>query len=164
MTRIKTSQGFTLLELLASTVVFSFAMLALYRLQAGSLQGNSFANEVTRATILAQDKMEILMGRPYLDPLLNDTNNDGTDQDDDADGVDDAGKDFGLNNTVISISGTPTVNSDGIATSDKYTIYHNIAVDQPLPHNKTIRVIVTWQGNRNITHRAVLTSIKADTT
>ena len=59
------------------------------------------------------------------------------DQDADDDGVDDGGNDFGLSDTGA--------NADGTATSpdNNYTIFWNVAVDEPMPNLKTIRVIVT---------------------
>ena len=61
-------RGFTLLEVVAAIVAFAFGSLALYRLQAATIMGNSFSNELTRGNALAQDRMERLMALPYLDP------------------------------------------------------------------------------------------------
>lgn len=158
--RLSRSEGFTLVELLAGIVVFSFGILALYRLQIASLDGNSFSNDLTQAVVLAQDRMERLMSLPYTDALLADTDNDGTGQDTSSppDGVDDSGGNFGLDDTV---AGT-TVLADQSVQSTRYTIYWNVAVDQPLTRSKTVRVIVTWSDKRNILHRTVLNSVKPD--
>jgi len=153
------NEGFTLIELLVSIVVFSFGVLALYRLQISSLEGNSFANDLTQAVVLAEDRMERLMSLPYNHADLDDGDNDGTNQDvSPVDGVDDDGGDFGLDDTV---SGT-TLDADHEASSGRYRIFWSTALDQPVTGSKMIRVIVTWQGKRNILHRTVLSSAKPD--
>ncbi len=156
--RFSRSEGFTLIELLAGIVVFSFGVLALYRLQISSLEGNSFANDQTQAVILAEERMERLMGLPYEHDELADTNDNGTNLDVNQDGVDDSGGDFGLSDTIAG----GAVAADHSASSGRYLIYWNVAVDQPVRRSKTLRVIVTWQDKRNIPHRAVLNCVKPD--
>jgi type IV pilus assembly protein PilV len=154
--RLSHSEGFTLLELLAGIVVFSFGILALYRLQIVSLDGNSYSNDLTQAVVLAQDRVERLMTLPYSDPLLSDTDNDGTGQDTSpSDGVDDNGGSFGLDDATAATA-------DQNVQNGRYSIFWNIAVDQPLTRSKTIRVIVTWLDKRNIPHRTILNSVKTD--
>jgi type IV pilus assembly protein PilV len=154
--RLSRSEGFTMLELLAGIVVFSFGILALYRLQIASLDGNSFSNDLTQAVVLAQDRIEQLMTLPYNNAQLADTDNDGTGQDTSpSDGVDDNGGNFGLDDETAATA-------DQNVQSGRYSIYWNIAVDQPLTRSKTIRVIVTWRDKRNILHRTVLNSVKTD--
>ena len=152
------SEGFTLIELLAGIVVFAFGVMALYRLQISSLEGSSFANEQTQAMVLAEGRMERLMGLPYDHDELEDTNNNGTSQDTNQDGVDDDGGEFGLGDTVSG----GAVAADHSASSGRYLIYWNVAVDQPVRRSKTLRTIVTWQDKRNVLHRAVLNCVKPD--
>jgi type IV pilus assembly protein PilV len=153
------SDGFTLIELLVAIVVFSFGVLALYRLQISSLEGNSFANDLTQAVVLAEDRMERLMALPYEHDELSDADNDGTNQDvSPVDGVDDDGGDFGLDDTFTGAN----VEADHSATSGRFRIFWNIATNQPLTGSKAIRVIVTWQDKRNILHRTVLNSVRPD--
>ena len=71
MTR-KTNNGFTLVEVLVATVVFSIALLGLARMQIVAGQVSSAAGRLTRATALAQDKIEQLLALPYTDPALVD--------------------------------------------------------------------------------------------
>lgn len=156
--RLSRSEGFTLIELLAGIVVFAFGVLALYRLQISSLEGNSFANDQTQAMVLAEGRMERLMGLPYDHDELADTNNNGTNQDADADGVDDDGGEFGLGDTISG----GAVASDHSASNGRYLIYWNVAVDQPVRRSKSLRIIVTWQDKRNIRHQAVLNCVKPD--
>ncbi|OEU50130.1 MAG: hypothetical protein BA871_04040 [Desulfuromonadales bacterium C00003096] len=64
-------KGFSLIEILIAITVFSIGILALGKMQITAIKGNSFANDLTMATTLAQDKAEELTGLPYDDPLIN---------------------------------------------------------------------------------------------
>lgn len=152
-------KGFTLVEVFAAIAVFAFGILALYRLQASAVNGNSYANDFTQATVLCENKMEQLMALNSADPALADVDGDGTGQDLNSDGIDDDGGNFGLDDTV----GGGTAAADGVATSGKFNIYWNIAVDQPIANTRTIRVIVTWLDPKNAMHRTFLTSTKVNT-
>jgi len=157
--RFSRCEGFTLIELLAGIVVFAFGVLALYRLQISALEGNSFANDQTQAMIVAEARMERLMGLPYDHDELADADNDGTNQDPNQDGVDNDGGNFGLDDTVSG----GAVTADYSNSTGRYTLYWNVAVDQPVRRSKTLRVIVTWQDKKNILHRVVLNCVKPDT-
>lgn len=65
-------RGFTLIEVMIALVVFAIGLLAVASMQISSIGGNSTAREVTDASALAASQVEILMGLPYNDPLLND--------------------------------------------------------------------------------------------
>jgi Tfp pilus assembly protein PilV len=61
MTKIlKSGKGITLLEVLASMVVFSLGLLLLVPLMVASIKANEFANDMSRATLFAQEKIEDL--------------------------------------------------------------------------------------------------------
>jgi prepilin-type N-terminal cleavage/methylation domain-containing protein len=60
MKRLKTSKGFTLLEMLIAMTILSVALLGLGQMMLLSIRGTSFGNKVTEATTFAQDKMEEL--------------------------------------------------------------------------------------------------------
>jgi type IV pilus assembly protein PilV len=144
----------------------AFGLLAIATMQATSVKGNAQAIGITEAISLAQDKVEGLMRLPYDDPADNDdplddngggTSN-GTNQDGDADGVDDDGGNFGLDDTV---DGGGNVIADESEVNGRYTLYWNIAVDQPLNNVKTVRIIVVW-SERGTAKRVVVDSMKSN--
>lgn len=160
------NRGLTLLEVLAAIAILAFGLLAIATMQATSVKGNAQAIGITEAISLAQDKVEELMRLPYDDPADNDdplddngggTSN-GTNQDGDADGVDDDGGNFGLDDTV---DGGGNVIADESEVNGRYTLYWNIAVDQPLNNVKTVRIIVVW-SDRGTEKRVVVDSMKSN--
>jgi len=60
-------KGFTLVEVLIAVMVLAVAFLAMYQMQAMAVRGNETANQVTIATMLAQDKMEEIRNTNYDD-------------------------------------------------------------------------------------------------
>jgi prepilin-type N-terminal cleavage/methylation domain-containing protein len=63
--------GFTLIEVVAGLIILAIGLLAIATMQITSTKGGSFSNNVTLATILAQDKMEYLKNLSYSDSNLN---------------------------------------------------------------------------------------------
>jgi len=59
--------GFTLVEVMIAVMVLAIAFLAMYQMQAMAVRGNETANQVTIATVLAQDKMEEIRNTNYDD-------------------------------------------------------------------------------------------------
>lgn len=141
--------GFTLIEVMIAMVILTIGILALFSMQITSLRSNAKANSMTTASSWATDRIEGLLSRPYnCTPFktrchdLDDANGDGTGQDPNNDGVDDDGGNFGLDNATAA-----TVDGRASSPDGRYTIFWNVAVDTPVPDTKTIRVIVTSQGN-----------------
>jgi len=64
------SNGFTLVEVVVALVVFTIGLLAITAMQIVSTKGGYFSNNVTQATIFAQDKLENLKDLSYSDPQL----------------------------------------------------------------------------------------------
>jgi len=60
----KEAKGFSLLEVLVSLVFLAVGLLALAGLQMTSLRGNYFSQHLTRATLMAQDRLEFLKNLP----------------------------------------------------------------------------------------------------
>ena len=157
---LMSNQGLTLLEVLAAVAILSFGLLAVATMQGSSIKGNSQAIGTTEAITLAQGKLEALMRLPYSHADLTDTDNDGTSQDANDDGIDEVGADlnFGLNDTV---DGGGTVIADKSEVNGRYTLYWNIAVDQPIANVKTIRIIVLWE-DRGAQKNATADLMKTD--
>ena len=157
---LMSNQGLTLLEVLAAVAILSFGILAVASMQGSSIKGNSQAIGTTEAITLAQGKLEELMRLPYSDADLTDTDNDGTNQDANDDGVDEVGTDlnFGLNDTV---DGGGTVIADNSEVNGRYTLYWNVAVDEPIANVKTIRIIVLWE-DRGAQKNATVDFMKTD--
>ena len=150
------SQGLTLLEVLAAVAILSFGLLAVATMQGSSIKGNSQAIGTTEAITLAQGKVEELMRLSYNHADLTDTDNDGTSQDANDDGIDEVGPDlkFGLDDTLGDADHNPP-------DVGRYKIYYNIAVDEPINNIKTIRVIVQWT-DRQVAKRVTVDYMKAD--
>jgi prepilin-type N-terminal cleavage/methylation domain-containing protein len=138
----KKQEGFTLIEILIAIAILAFGLLAVATMQVRAIKTNAIASGISQGLTLGQAKVEELMNLSYSD--LSDTDFDGTGQDLDDDGVDDDDDNFGLDDTA---------GADGSEAKGRYTIYWNIAVDEPVISSKTIRVIVTWTEkgrNKNI--------------
>jgi len=60
MRRVHALSGFTLLEVLITLVILSVGMLALASLQVMAIKGNSFGQQMTVASTVAQNKLEEL--------------------------------------------------------------------------------------------------------
>jgi hypothetical protein len=92
-------------------------------MQVTSIKTNAIASGISQGLTLGQARVEELMNLPYS--ALDDTDFDGT---------------AGLNHTVEGDDS----DKDPLETHGRYTIYWNVAVDEPVTNSKTIRVIVTW--------------------
>jgi hypothetical protein len=146
--------------------IFSVGILAIYTMQLKSIDGNANAFAVNENSNWASNRIEQLLTLPYRDPLLEDTDGDGTgqddgdgtgeniilngiDDDDNGDSVIDADERFGLYHDTDSTADHHETSPDGLST-----IYWNVAVDVPIPNTKTIRVIVIPKQQRTDRHVA----------
>ena len=78
MIRILGEKGFTLIEVAAGLVILAIGLLGIAAMQVTSTMGGYFSNNVTQATILAQDKLEYLKNLSYSDSeLMNGEHNEG---------------------------------------------------------------------------------------
>ena len=126
-------KGFSLVEILIAITVFAIGILAVGNMQIAAIKGNYFANDLTKATTLAQDRMEKLISLSYTDSLLGGANTTATDHND-------------PNNPV-----------DG-----RYNIFWNIDPDNLIDGTKTIKVIVRWT-DKGAEKSCNITSVKAIT-
>jgi prepilin-type N-terminal cleavage/methylation domain-containing protein len=58
-------QGMTLIETIVSLAIFSIGMLGVSGLTLVTIRGNAISQQLTAATLLAQDKLEAIYGTPY---------------------------------------------------------------------------------------------------
>jgi len=120
---VVTEKGFTLIEVLMATVVFSLALLGIETMHLSAIQVNSIASRLTQATTLAQDKVERLMAMPYDDPMLDDTTATGS-------------------TTTYPNAAHP----DPSPPPQGYTITWEVDTDVPSAGLKTINIFVTWKN------------------
>ena len=135
-------KGFSLIEILIAITVFAIGILAVGKMQITAIKGNYFANDLTKATTLAQDRMEKLISFSYTDSLNNDTNGNGN---------------AGLDDT----NATADHNDPNNPVDGRYDISWNIDPDHYINNTKTIRVIVGWT-DKGAQKSMSLTSMKAD--
>lgn len=53
-------KGFTIIEVLIGLIILAFGLLAIAGMQVTSIKGNFFSRNMTEASILAQDRLEVL--------------------------------------------------------------------------------------------------------
>ena len=72
-------KGFTLIEVLVGLVILAIGLLAIAGMQITSVKGNFFSSNLTQASVLAQDRLEILrsLNWGHAD-LAGGTHNEGT--------------------------------------------------------------------------------------
>jgi prepilin-type N-terminal cleavage/methylation domain-containing protein len=76
---IRKPKGFTLIEVVACLMILAIGLLGIAAMQITSTKGGYFSNNVTQATIFAQDKMEYLKNLSYNNSnLSNGQHNEGT--------------------------------------------------------------------------------------
>jgi type IV pilus assembly protein PilV len=124
------NRGFTLLEAMIAVAILAFGILAVASMQVSSIRGNAFAGDVTEATTWANDELEKLSALPWDDPKLQDTDGDGV---------------TGLGDTAFDNSPDTTADADqSPIVHDRYTIFWNIADDDPVPDTKTVGLVILW--------------------
>jgi len=168
--------GFSLLEVLVAVILLAVAFLALAKMQTNAAHSNVFGNQLTEATILAQDKIEALrslndqylavIGKPQATWTADDQNivtaynnqladsQDNWTVDADSDGKPDsfnwaAAPDHIDPNNPIDVKGTT-------ATIGGYTRVWNVVDNVPVAKAKTIHVRVTWASGRQVTLTSVI--------
>jgi len=161
MKRVKKEEGYTLVEVLVALGILGFGLLAVATMQVTAIKVNARASDLSQGVTLAQAKVEELMNLPYDHADLSDKSPfNGTNQDllpatadGEGDGVDDDEDNFGLDDTT----GADGSESNG----GRYTIYWNVAIDEPVSASKTVRVIVVWT-ERGKNKRVSLDFVKTD--
>ena len=170
-------QGFSLVEVLVAILLLTVGLLALAKMQTQAVASNSFGNQLTQATFLAQDKLEELRllnecflevsARPQIswttedqdvvdnyNSQLSDLEDNWNEIDTDSDTIPDE----------FSWLATPDhINSDGpggaanpidvtgaTVSSGGYTRTWYVVDNRPTIKAKTVRVRVTWGNGREV--------------
>jgi type IV pilus assembly protein PilV len=71
LTRFFGKKGFTLIEVLIGLIILAIGILAIAGMQITSIAGTSFSNNLTQASVLAQDRLEFLKGLSLNDARLD---------------------------------------------------------------------------------------------
>ena len=134
--------GFTLIEVLIGVSILTVGILGVATMQISAIRGNHFSDNTTTALILAEQRMEELLSKPFNhDDLENaeptNDNNLGS---------------------ITTVDYSDRLDESGALNANGYfRRIVNIADDNPLPGNKAITVMVTWRQDK---HKVSLTSIK----
>ena len=171
------SRGFSLLEVLLGVTVFMIGMLGVTALNISSLKSNTFAGNMSEAVFLASNQIEELLVIDFEDALLVDTDGDGQGpvQDTDDDGLDDDdpedtdapaaidGKlNFGLDDCPACNGEAADFEDLGVGRNGLYRVYYNVAEGEPLAENtKTINIIVEW-SIKGVVRRINMTTVRMD--
>jgi len=161
MKRFKQEEGYTLVEVLVALGILGFGLMAVATMQVTAIKTNARASGMSQGVTLAQAKAEELMNLSYSAIVALDDDGDGTNQDADNDGNDDDGGNFGLNDTVDS-GGNVIADDSELNVNGRYSIYWNVAVNEPAANSSRIRVIVTWTEkgkNKRISLDFVMTNL-----
>jgi len=60
------NKGFSLLEILIALIILAIGLLAIAAMQITSIRGNFFSDNMTQASVLAQDRLEGLRSLPFV--------------------------------------------------------------------------------------------------
>jgi len=152
MTTVKMSnqRGFSLIEALIAMVLLSVGLLGAGLMQIGSMKANTNAAGRTFGVGLAQSVLDDLRSRPLNDDLLADTGDRGS----------------ALDDGMASVGSDPVPadadQSMGLITASDgrdYTIFWNVAEDEPVDNAKTLRLFVYWNDNKFGLNKVIMTSV-----
>ncbi len=71
MSKFSEEKGFTLTEVLIGLIILAIGVLAIAGMQITSIRGTSFSNNLTQASVIAQDRLEFLKSLPLNDVKLD---------------------------------------------------------------------------------------------
>ena len=133
MKKTSTNSGFTIIELMVAMAVMAFGMLGFFFMQGRAAQGRLAGREMNRATVVAQNRCEILRALDYDNALLTVGSHPTAAEDEDID-------DGKVDNQISTKYGNFTYNTT-------WTVSQTAAHDHS--NMKTIIVNTTWQLKDN---------------
>jgi len=171
-------QGFSLVEVLVAILLLTVGLLALAKMQTQAVASNSFGNQLTQATFLAQDKLEELRllnecflevsARPMIswtaedqdvvdnyNSQLSDVEDNWNEIDTDSDTIPDEfswqiGTPDHTNSDSPGGAANPIDVTGTTVSHGGYTRTWYVVDDRPTTKAKTIRVRVTWGNDRQV--------------
>ena len=129
LSRNKSDDAFTLVEIIVAIAILSVGLLSIASLVTTVIRGNAKSRRMTTAITLAQTKIEELKNLDYGNSELEDSNT-------------------GNNSSLTSTSSTDHSEADIDAEGEAggiYTRIWNVADDTPSTNMKTITVIIKWE-------------------
>lgn len=143
---MKNRKGFTIVEVIISLVILVLALFALSSLQTASIGSNASGQQMTIATMMAQDKLEELMALPWDDSQLSDTVDNFVDTNGDliADYFDWALDPDHVNADGVGGIASPIDENGNNVETGGFTRIWNVVNDTPIKNNKTVSVRVSW--------------------
>jgi type IV pilus modification protein PilV len=175
--------GFSMVEVLVAILLLTVGLLALAKMQTQAVASNSYGNQLTEATFLAQDKLEELrllnecylavIAKPALgwtaadqtvvnnyDSQLSDSVANWSEIDTDSDSIPDqfswlTAPDH-TNGDGPGAAANPIDVSGAAVSTGGYTRTWYVADNTPLTKAKNLRVRVTWGNGREVTLDTVL--------
>jgi prepilin-type N-terminal cleavage/methylation domain-containing protein len=171
-------EGFSLVEVLVAILLLTVGLLALAKMQTQAVASNSYGNQLTQATFLAQDKLEELRllnecflevsAKPQIswttadqdvvdnynsqlsDAVDNWLETDGPDPDSIPDQFGWQATPDHINSDSPGGAANPIDISGATVSHDGYTRTWYVVNDRPTTKAKTVRVLVTWGNGREV--------------
>jgi prepilin-type N-terminal cleavage/methylation domain-containing protein len=156
--RAECEWGFTLVEIMISLVILSVGLLGLASQTLSVIKANSLSDQMTRATVLAEDKMEELKRLGYAHAQLQDTDSNTAD----------VSTDIQTNPSFFTnpdhSNTNPTSETGTVTLTSTPKRVWNVANNTPATGMKTVTVIVGWKtatqtGAAAKSHYVALTTI-----
>lgn len=129
-------------------MILSVALLGLASLSSTVMQNNSYSNNYTTATLLAQDKLEELLNLAFTHVDLEDANTANNN----------AASFF---STVVFDSQETQVDENGIAGAASGVFTRTVNIWPVSSTRKDIAVILTWEDDKGNTRTVSLSTIKS---
>ncbi len=131
-------KGFTIIEVMIAMTILAIGLLSIGTMQITAVKGNKIAMDISRASYLAESKLEELLSMPFVNADGVDTNSNGP----------------------VGLDAATTDTADRFEINGRYTVFWNIADDFPFNNTKTIKIIVIWR-NKGVSKCVSIRNIRA---